>query len=68
MTGTMAHHFTAYDGIWLQGEKIMIEIRKVITTRETVFSELGVEQADRRRGPWEWRSSATRSPVSSSRI
>src|SRR6516225_6116557 len=28
---------------WLQGEEIMIEIRKTIILRETVFSELGVE-------------------------
>jgi hypothetical protein len=27
----------------LEGEEIMIEIRKTITLRETVFSELGVE-------------------------
>src|SRR5512133_1729657 len=30
---------------WLKGEEIMIEIRKTITLRETVFSELGVEAA-----------------------
>src|SRR6201987_64457 len=30
---------------WPQGEEIMIEIRKTITLRETVFSELGVEAA-----------------------
>jgi hypothetical protein len=29
--------------MWLQGEEIMIEIRTIITLRETVFSELGVE-------------------------
>src|ERR1700730_2759074 len=29
----------------LKGRKIMIEIRKIINTRETVFSELGVEAA-----------------------
>jgi len=30
---------------WLRvtGEEIMIEIRKTITLRETVFSELGIE-------------------------
>jgi hypothetical protein len=27
----------------MKGKEIMIEIRKIITTRETVFSELGVE-------------------------
>ena len=32
----------------------MIEIRKIITTRETVFSELGVEAADRLRGRLGW--------------
>src|SRR6516162_6770915 len=31
--------------MWLKGEEIMIEIRKIITTRETIFSELGVEAA-----------------------
>jgi hypothetical protein len=30
----------------------MIEIRKTISLRETVFSELGVDQS---LGPWEWR-------------
>src|SRR6478736_8417326 len=30
---------------WLEGEEIMIEIRKTITLRETVFSELGIEAA-----------------------
>jgi hypothetical protein len=33
----------------------MIEIRKTITTRETVFSELGVEANRQSRGLWEWR-------------
>src|SRR6516162_2565151 len=30
---------------WLQGEEIMIETRKTVIRRETVFSELGVEAA-----------------------
>jgi hypothetical protein len=34
----------------LQGEEIMIEIRKTIILRETVFSELGVEAAGQPRG------------------
>jgi hypothetical protein len=42
----------------------MIEIRKMITTHETVFSELGLKHIVQSRGPWEWRSFATRSPVS----
>ena len=46
----------------------MIEIRKIITMRETVFSELGVERTDQSRGLWEWPSSAIRLPDSSSRI
>jgi len=29
-------------GFWLKGKEIMIEIRKTIILRETVFSELGV--------------------------
>jgi hypothetical protein len=35
-------------------EESVIEIRKIITTRETVFSELGVRQVGQLRGPWEW--------------
>src|SRR5215469_753649 len=32
-----------YSVTWLEGEEIMIEIRKTITLRETMFSELGIE-------------------------
>jgi hypothetical protein len=46
----------------------MIEIRKTITLRETVFSELGVEANRPSTRVWEWRSFATRSLVSLSRI
>jgi hypothetical protein len=30
-------------GLWLEGEESMIEVRKTVTLRETVFSELDVE-------------------------
>ena len=46
----------------------MIEIRKTITLRETVYSELGVEASRPITRPWGWPSSGTRLPVSSSRI
>ena len=40
----MVHHITEpRRDFSLKGKEIMIEIRKLITTRETVFSELGVE-------------------------
>jgi hypothetical protein len=37
-----------------RGDGDMIEIRKIITTGETVFSELGVEASDRPLGLWAW--------------
>src|SRR5215472_9318052 len=40
---TDAHRTEPIWTTWLQGEEIMIEIRKITTVRETVFSELGVE-------------------------
>jgi hypothetical protein len=36
----------------------MIEIRKIITMRETVFSELGSRRTDQSRGLWEWSTAA----------
>jgi hypothetical protein len=47
---------------------LMIEIRKSIILRETVFSELGVEANRPITRAVGWRSFATRSPVSLSRI
>lgn len=60
-------HHIAMKGVNKRKE-IVVEIRKLITTRETVFSELGVKPIGAPCEPREWRSSTTRSPVSSSRI
>src|SRR5262252_8582116 len=38
----------------LEGEEIMIEIRKTITLRETVFRNLASKQHGQLLGPWEW--------------
>jgi len=52
--------------MWPEGEEIIIEIRKTITLRATMFS--ASSQHGQSPGLWEWPSFGTRSPVSSSRI
>jgi hypothetical protein len=54
--------------MWLQGEEIMIEIRKTITFRETVFSELGVDATPPTTRAVGMRSFGIRSSGDSSRI